>query len=128
MIAPPSIYTDAGRASLEADGYTEHVLAVVVTNSGRSATTVQRWSLQFGNGVIFTHRMDPLNPALPYRLEPQTTATWYASVDQITPYVEAFEDQSESARTLRAEVGTATNTATSRDRMVIGTDAAVRAA
>lgn len=125
VIAPPSIYTDAGRAALEADGYNEHVLAVVVTNSGRSPTTVQRWSLHFGNGVVYTHQLDPRNPGLPHRLESHTTETWYASVDEIAPLVEGFVDQSESARTLRAEVDAASQTATSRERMLVGADGSV---
>ena len=125
MIAPPSVYTDAGRAALEADGYTEHVLAVVVTNAGRSATTVRGWSLHFGNGVVYTNQMDPRNPALPHRLEPHTTETWYATVDEIAPFVENFVDQTESARTLRAEVDTATETAKSRERMVVAADGTV---
>jgi hypothetical protein len=126
IIAPPSIYPDSGRASLEADGYTEHVLAVVVTNSGRSATTVQRWSLNYGNGVVFTHQLDSRNPVLPHRLEPHTTETWYASVAQVAPIVEGFVDQSESARTLRAEVDTATATARSKERLIIDADGTVR--
>jgi hypothetical protein len=127
LIGSPSIYTAEGRASLEADGFTEHVLAVVVTNSGRSPTTVERWSLHYGNGVIYTHQLDARNPVLPHRLEPHTSATWYASVDQIAPYVEAFVDQSEAAKTLHAEVDTATQTSKSPEQMVIDADGSVRA-
>lgn len=106
MIGPPGVYTDEGLASLQHQGYTEHVLAVTATNKGRLSATVREWSLHFGNRAKFANQHDPRNPPLPHRLEPHTAQTWYAPVEDVAPFVELFTDQSDRARTVRGAVVT----------------------
>jgi hypothetical protein len=127
VIAPPSIYTEAGRAALDADGYTEHVLAVTARNAGRAPVSLTRWSLRFGNEVVVVYPGGGGNVPLPHRLEPAADITWYAPVPDVVPYVADFVDQSERARTLRGEVDTALGTTVaSRQRITVGADATTR--
>jgi hypothetical protein len=127
VIAPPSIYTQAGRAALEADGYTEHVLAVTARNAGRAPVSLLRWSLRFGNDAIITYPGGGGNVPLPHRLEPATDISWYAPLQDVVPYVEDFVDQSDDARTLRGEVDTALGkTVVSRQRIIVGADGTTR--
>jgi hypothetical protein len=86
-------------------GYSEHVLVVRVTNHGRSATTVERWNLVFGNGVIYVHPVaDPTNPRTPTRLEPHTSTQYYTLVEWLQGYQAAFTKQDRRAKRVRAAV------------------------
>lgn len=127
MIAPPGVYTEQGLASLEHQGYTEHVLAVTAMNKGRFPATIRNWSICFGNRATFTNPQDLRNPPLPHKLEPHTAQTWYAPVDEVVPFVDMFSDQNERARTASGAVDTATNkTVVSRQRIVVGADSTTR--
>lgn len=123
MIAPPSVYTDSGRVTLEQQGYTEHVVAIEAINRGRLPTTVRNWALRFGNRASYTNPTDPRNPTLPYRLEPFTSVTWYAPVEHLQMLQQAFADQSDNVATVRGEVDLASRkTLTSRDGVVVAFD------
>lgn len=123
LIAPPSIYTESGRAALEADGYTEHVLAVSARNAGREPISLSRWSLRFGNSAVFTYPGGVGNPPLPHRLQPAADVMWLASLEDVVPYVANFVDQGQHARTVRGEVDDALGkTTVSRQRIIVSPD------
>jgi hypothetical protein len=123
MIGPPMIYTQAGLAALERDGFTEHVLAVEVVNRGRLPATVNSWSIAFGNGVIYRPPLDAANPALPYRLEPGASEIWYAAVEPLQQLQPDFADQTEQAARARGRIGLGTRDALmSRNGIIIGPD------
>jgi hypothetical protein len=127
VIAPPSIYTNAGRAALEADGYTDHVLTVTARNAGRAPVSLSRLSLRFANNAVFVYPGGAGNVPLPHRLERAADVTWYASVEDVVPYVADFIDQSEDARTVRGEVDTALgNMTASRERIIISPNGETR--
>jgi hypothetical protein len=97
-----------GIGKLRELGYSEHVLLVRVTNRGRSATTVERWNLRFGNGAMYLHpRADPTNPPTPTRLEAHTSTTYYTLVEWLQGYQANFASQSRRAKRIRAVVGVA---------------------
>jgi hypothetical protein len=121
MLGPPSLYAETGTESLVRMGYTEHVVGVEAVNRGRLPATVVLWSLRFGNGAAYQNPSDPSNPELPYRLEPETSAIWYAPVEHLRAFQEALVDQSESTATLRAQVSLASGREiTSKNGLVIG--------
>jgi hypothetical protein len=120
MVAPPSVYTDVGRAALVRQGYTEHVLVIEAVNKGRLAATVNNWSLRFGNRAVYENPTDPGNPALPHRLESYTSATWTAPVENLEALQDAFDDQGDEAATVRADLKMADRrTVTSREAIVV---------
>jgi hypothetical protein len=121
MLAPASIYTGEGRDALTRMGYTEHVLGVEAVNRGRLPATIGHWSLKFKNDVAYQNPTDPTNPSLPFRLEPETSATWYAPAEDLQEVQDAFTDQSERQATLHAEITLASGrTIRSKNALVIG--------
>jgi hypothetical protein len=97
-----------GVAKLRELGYSEPVLLVRVINRGRSATTVERWNLGFGNGAMYLHpRADPTNPPTPTRLEPHTSTTYYTLVEWLQGYQANFARQTRRARRIRAVIAVA---------------------
>lgn len=82
---------DAGMSATELaqQGFTEPILAIEVVNVGRMPTTVTGWHAEFENGMKFTNPQYPLNPALPFRLEPQSKATWYVEARSVHATVSA---------------------------------------
>lgn len=123
VLAPPSVYTDQGREALERQGFTEHILAVIVVNRGRLPATVGNWSIRFGNGAAYQNPGDPRNPALPYRLEPFTSESWYAPVDHLQKLQEVFTDQSETAAHVRGVIDLGSReTLASQDALILGPD------
>ena len=104
MIASPSVYTEAGRHVVESQGYTEPLLAIGVTNAGRMAVTIDRWTLRFGNKAAFQNPTDPRNPPLPYRLDAHSSATWYADLEPLRLLQATFSDQSVKAGRIIASV------------------------
>jgi hypothetical protein len=123
MIAPPSVYTEAGLAALEHQGYTEPVLAVMAVNHGRLPTTVNSWLIKFGNSVTYGNPNDPRNPSLPHRLEPHTSVSWYAPLDDLQKLQAEFVDQSDEAAGARAvvDLGNRENVA-SKNMITVGPD------
>jgi hypothetical protein len=92
-----------GIAKLRELGYSEHVLLVRVTNRGRSATTVERWNLRFGNGAMYVHpRADLTNPPTPTRLEPHASTTYYTLVEWLPGFQANFKRQTRRANRIRA--------------------------
>jgi hypothetical protein len=61
-----------------AEGFEDEVFGVQLRNIGRAAGTVTRWSARCGPGWGWSSPTDPLNPALPKRLESGETQTWWA--------------------------------------------------
>ena len=121
MLAPHETYTDEGLASLTAQGFTEPVFGIEVINVGRLATTVQDWSIVFGNKVTRTSE-DGWGPRLPYRLEPHTGASWYHHAFEVQRWQSDFVDQSDNAATARATVTLPGRVVLSVDRLVIRSD------
>lgn len=74
---------------LAQQGYVDPVLAVEVTNVGRLPTTITGWHAVLENGILFSNPLDPTNPELPYRLEAQSRAIWYADLRAIQAAVTA---------------------------------------
>jgi hypothetical protein len=74
--------------ALRAQGLTQPILAVEVTNSGRSPTSVQSVSIRFPNGGFYspTH----VDPELPFRLEPESEQTWVFPRGDIVSYGQAM--------------------------------------
>jgi hypothetical protein len=123
MLGPPSLYTEAGRAVMEQQGYIEHVLAIEAINHGRFPATVKDWSVRFGNGAAYGNPADPLNPELPYRLDPFNSAIWYAPVEHLQALQGAFTDQGDDAASARGEVDLGTRkTIRSGNALVITPD------
>jgi hypothetical protein len=104
MIGPPSIYTEAGREALEADGYTERVVAVTARNVGRMATTASMWAIRFGNGTLYTLAAHPRNRPVPFRLDAFEEVTWYAPLNDLTALQAQFVDQGDDAALASAVV------------------------
>jgi hypothetical protein len=129
MIGPLSMYTERGREALEARGQTQHVLIVTVTNTGRVPTTVDGWSVSFGNRVEYSGPPgDPAAPPLPCRLEPHAGEHWCAPIDDdLRPVLDDFVDQSDAARTARAHARLQTGAeVSSRERIVLARDGTIR--
>ena len=126
MIAPPTMYTPAGRQVLEQQGYTEAVIAIEVVNRGRLPTTVDRWTIRFGNGAAYLNPGDLQNPPLPHRLEPHTNATWYAPVENLVLLRAAFVDMGQDAATIRGVIDLGTQDSVVSRNTLIVTDDGVR--
>jgi|GEM_PF-1339500 len=121
VLAPSSIYTDDGRAALERQGFDEPILAVIVVNRGRLPATVGNWSIRFGNGAAYQNPGDPRNPALPYRLEPFTSESWYSPLDHLQQLQAVFNDQSEAAALVHGVVDLGSReTVSSKDALLVG--------
>ena len=94
-----------GVAKLDELGYSQHVLLVRVTNHGRSATTVEGWTLQFGTGAIYLHPpADLTNSPTPTRMDTHTSTTFYTLVEWLQGYQADFTNQGRRAKRLRAVV------------------------
>jgi hypothetical protein len=120
MLGPTSMYTKDGLDALGRMGYSEHILAVEAINLGRLPATVNHWSIKFGNGVIYQNPNDELNPKLPYRLEPHSSATWQAPAEHFQSVQEDFTDQGEAAATVQGEIKLqGGRTVSSRNRLVV---------
>ena len=67
---------------LRADGFTEmEVVGITVTNIGRAPVTVERYTVHAKHGgVAFTPIGDHMGPAIPCRIPPGDSATWYADL------------------------------------------------
>lgn len=58
------------------------VIGVAVTNVGRAPVRIDRYSIALAEGgMSFTPVADAIGPALPHRLPPGETETWYAEAD-----------------------------------------------
>jgi hypothetical protein len=68
-------------------GFREPHLAAVVRNKGRIGVSVERVSIKFGPGIIFTHPAYHLNPASGARLEPGASQTWFFPLATISSAV-----------------------------------------
>jgi hypothetical protein len=64
--------------SLAAQGFTEEVIGIEVHNVGRLAATVDRVSAALAGGMKYNFLSDVVGPSLPHRLEPQSSASWFA--------------------------------------------------
>jgi hypothetical protein len=109
---------------MQADGYTERVVAVVARNLGRMPTTISMWSIRFGNGTLYTLPQHPQNRPVPYRLEAHEEVAWYAPLDQLRDYQALFVDQTDDAATATAVVDLAIGAKVEgRPHLVIRADA-----
>lgn len=69
------------------------VLGVAVTNVGRAPVRVDRYRIELTKGGLsFTPVADAIGPALPYRLQPGETETWYARADSARALVSSMRD------------------------------------
>lgn len=101
--SPASIV--GGLATLTEMGYTEHVVFVRVENRGRTAATVERWTIRFGNRAVYIHPVaDPLNVSVPARLDPHASVTFHTPVKWLAGYELNFTDRTRRAKRIRAEV------------------------
>jgi hypothetical protein len=73
---------------LAKQGFTDPVLAVEVTNSGRSPTNVVSASILYENGASYTETH--FDPSLPFRLDAESEKTWYFSRAQVAAYAQAM--------------------------------------
>lgn len=66
-----------------AEGFTgEEVIGIAVTNVGRAPVRVDKYSVHLARGgMTFTPIGDAIGPALPFRLPPGETETWFALAD-----------------------------------------------
>jgi hypothetical protein len=113
-----------GIDKLDELGYSEHVLLVRVTNRGRSATTVERWNLLFGNDAMYVHpRADLTNPPTPTRLDSHTSTTYYTLVEWLQGYQANFTRQSRRAKRIRAVVGVSGRNRDRKSRFAYRVDA-----
>lgn len=74
-ITAPGALTTAGMQLMQHQGFTQPVLAVEVTNSGRSPTNVLSVKILYDNGAAYaeTHH----TPSLPFRIDAESEQTWY---------------------------------------------------
>ena len=73
---------------LAKQGFTDPVLAVEVTNSGRSPTNVVSVSILYENAASYTETH--FDPSLPFRLDAESEKTWYFSRAQVAAYAQAM--------------------------------------
>jgi hypothetical protein len=76
---------------LKYQGYTTIGLAMTIRNRGRAATTVERYALCLEDGTKFSwepgaEAMLGL-PALPHRLEPSASVTFFMAFENAYPYI-----------------------------------------
>jgi hypothetical protein len=76
-------------ARLQAQGFTDPVLAVQVKNAGRSPTSVVAVDLLFHHGGAIGGMQ--LDPPLPYRLDSESERTWYFPAEPARHYAQATE-------------------------------------
>lgn len=87
-------------------GFSEEALAIVVRNVGRLPASVTDWGVSFSEkGWGYSNALDPINPALPYRLEPGSKETWYVRMGDLRPFPAVLE---KSSLRLRAHVSLGT--------------------
>lgn len=75
--AARNVKRSQGLATLAQQGFTQEVLGIEVTNTGRLAIQVAGVKAALSNGVKVSSLAGSLGPALPYRLEPQHTESWF---------------------------------------------------
>jgi hypothetical protein len=94
------------------------VLAIAVTNTGRVPVTVAKYGTKLAEAAELSPHADHLGPALPFRLEPGTTETWFVKMDAVRRFVHAGQVLKEGARdvTMFAELGSG-KTVITRDRL-----------
>lgn len=97
-------------ATLHAQGFIgTEVLAVDVANVGRAPVTVARYSGRLlGAGVSFVPVADAMGPALPCRIDPGESQTWYADMAAVRALVATGQELQAGARQVRmaVELGT----------------------
>jgi hypothetical protein len=72
-------------AQLARQGFTQPVVGVTVTNSGRLPVRVQRWALQCGRpGMSYVPLGESIGPSLPYVLEAGAQETWVVDLQVAT--------------------------------------------
>jgi len=111
---PEAVLFGDQRKRLESEGYSEPVFAVTAVNPGRLPTTIESWGIAFGHGAYFQNPGGhALGPALPHRLEPHTSATWYAPGDimRVIAEIDVGLGEGSAARMIRARVDTAAGSA-----------------
>jgi hypothetical protein len=120
ILGPRALYTDAGLAALRRQGFTDPILAIEAVNVGRLPTTVRSWSIVFGNRAAYENQADPRNPQLPYRLEPHSSASWYAPLEDLQALQPGFTDQSDEAATVRGVIDLQSRqTITSKEALIV---------
>ena len=72
-------------------GFTTLMLAVEARNKGRAATTVEKVSIDLPGGVAFQHTSPPVGPGVPYRLDAESSETWYLDPAGILSAAEVFK-------------------------------------
>jgi hypothetical protein len=75
--------------SLAEQGFSVEVIGVEVFNVGRLAIQVTRVSAALANGVSVSALAGTIGPDLPYRLEAQSSASWFLPAEPIRRAVHA---------------------------------------
>jgi hypothetical protein len=81
----PRVAVDASQSLPMYDhGAGNWMVAITARNTGRAATTVTGWSLEFptGDKLVMTNQL-PWTPSLPHRLEAHSDATWFIDTDEV---------------------------------------------
>jgi hypothetical protein len=81
----PRVLVNAHQSFLVYDrGVGDPMVSVTARNTGRAATTVTSWSLEFhaGGGLAMTRQLAG-SSSLPHRLEPHSEATWFVETEVI---------------------------------------------
>src|SRR5260221_7981679 len=76
-------------AALAGQGFTEEVLGIEGRNVGRLAASITNVATTLANGVKIGQLQNLAGPDLPYRLEPQRSATWFMSAAYVRAAVGA---------------------------------------
>lgn len=107
LVLAPATADDAIRhlRLLAAQGFNQQVVAIEVVNVGRLPITVRRWNARIESGYSYTLLDDPLNPALPHRLEPGESATWCARLHDLERLVRTLDEGPQNVR-MGVELGT----------------------
>jgi len=75
--------------ALAEQGLTEEVVGVEVHNVGRLAASVDKVEVALAGGLKLQMLLDVTGPALPHRLEPQSSASWFVPAAPIRRTVHA---------------------------------------
>lgn len=85
------------------------VLAIEVINVGRVTVTIRSYSvIAIGSGMSYTPIGNAIGKALPFRLEPGESETWYSDVQDAHALVRSVREIGKSATHVNMSVGLGT--------------------
>jgi hypothetical protein len=82
MSGPPESLSQ-GMGLLARQGYANEMIGARVRNRGRMAMSVESFEVVFSNKIALSHPGNGLGPDFPYRLEPQSSASWFLALDPV---------------------------------------------